>query len=92
MNPVGHSPSPPRPIARGAATSNASWLAATSGGQVLETALCSYVVARNSDVLDRSASIAVAGNTFAVRQTGDIGVCQDLVAPVDFNPCMPRAT
>jgi len=71
------------------ATSNASWLAVTSGGQGTGNGTVSYTVARNSDVLDRSANIAVAGKTFAVRQAGDIGVCQYSVAPVDFNPCMP---
>jgi hypothetical protein len=70
------------------ATSNASWLAVTAGSQGTGNGTVSYVVARNTDVVDRSAMIAVADKAFTARQSGDISVCQYSVAPVDFSPCM----
>lgn len=74
------------------ATSNASWLAVTAGSQGTGNGTVSYVVARNTDVVDRSAMIAVADKAFTVRQSGDISVCQYSVAPVDFSPCMPAGS
>ena len=71
------------------ATSNAGWLVVTSGGQGTGNGDVSYTVARNLEVVDRSASITVADKTFTVRQSGDTGGCQYSVAPVDFGPCMP---
>jgi hypothetical protein len=70
------------------ATSNAGWLVVTAGGQGMGTGTVSYTVARNGDVIDRTASITVADKTFTVRQLGDTGGCQYSVAPVDFGPCM----
>ena len=52
----------------------------------------SYTVARNTEIVDRSTTIVVAGRTFAVRQGGDVSTCQYTVTPVDFSPCMPRGT
>jgi hypothetical protein len=36
--------------------------------------------------------VTVADRVFTVRQSGDLGVCQYSVAPVDFNPCMPAGS
>jgi hypothetical protein len=74
------------------AASNAPWLVVTSGSQGSGSGSVAYAVARNSDPADRSATITVADKTFAVRQSGDISVCQYSVAPVDFSPCMPGGT
>jgi hypothetical protein len=71
------------------ATSNAAWLVVSSGSQGSGNGSVSYAVARNLDIADRRATIAVADRGFTVRQSGDIGGCQYSVAPVDFNPCMP---
>ena len=74
------------------ATSNASWLIVTAGSQGTGNGEVSYAVARNTDVVDRSAGITVEDKTFTVRQSGDVGVCQYSVAPVDFSPCMPAGS
>ena len=73
------------------ATSNASWLTvATSSGQ--GAGMVSYSVARHTEADSRNAAVAVADRTFAVRQSGDLGICQFSVSPVDFSPCMPAST
>jgi hypothetical protein len=71
------------------ATSNASWLTITSGGQGSGNGSVAYTVARNGDVAERSADISVADRKFTVRQSGDTGSCQYSVTPVDIRPCMP---
>ena len=72
------------------AASNASWLTvATPTGQ--GTGSVSYTVARHTEVESRNGVISLADRTFTVRQSGDVGICQYSVAPVDFSPCMPAA-
>jgi Viral BACON domain/Putative binding domain, N-terminal len=71
------------------ASSNASWLVVTSGNQGSGNGTVSYTVARNVDVAERNAAIAVADRRFTVSQSGDGGSCQYAVAPVDVTPCMP---
>jgi hypothetical protein len=71
------------------ANSNASWLTITAGSPGSGDGRVSYTVARNFDIPDRSAVIAVADRRFTVRQAGDVGGCQYSIAPVDFAPCMP---
>jgi len=71
------------------AVSSASWLVVNAGSGAGDGAV-SYSVARNSDVVDRTATIAVADRVFAVKQSGDVAiVCTYSVAPVEFAPCMP---
>ena len=74
------------------AVSTASWLVVTSGGQGSGNGDVSYTVARNADIAERTAAIAVADRRFTVRQSGDTGSCQYSVAPVDVRPCMPGGT
>jgi hypothetical protein len=71
------------------AANSASWLVVTSGNEGSGSGTVSYGVARNLDIADRRATLTVAANTFTVRQSGDIGVCQYSVAPVELRPCMP---
>jgi hypothetical protein len=74
------------------ATPSALWLVVTSGNQGSGSGNVSYAVARNTDVHDRSATIAVADRTFTVRQSGDIESCQYSVAPVALSSCMPAGS
>jgi hypothetical protein len=74
------------------ATSNASWLIVTSGGQGTGNGTVSYTVTRNTDVAGRNAAITVGDKTFSVRQAGDIGNCQYSVAPVQLSSCMPAGS
>lgn len=74
------------------AASNASWLVVSPSSQGAGNGTVSYVVARNAEVVDRSATITVADKTFTVRQAGDIGACQYSVAPVDLSSCMPAGS
>ena len=60
------------------ATSTASWLVVTSGGQGTGNGEVSYTAAQNSGTVERNAAITVMGKTFAVRQAGDVGSCQVL--------------
>jgi hypothetical protein len=73
-------------------TSSASWLLVSSGSQGSGNGGVSYTVARNLDVVARTATIAVADKAFNVRQAGDIGGCQYSVAPVDLSSCMPAGS
>jgi hypothetical protein len=73
------------------ASSNAGWLIVTAGAGSGDGTV-SYTAARNTEATGRSAAIVVADKTFAVRQGGDIGVCQYSVAPVAFDPCMPASS
>jgi hypothetical protein len=70
-------------------TSSASWLVVSSGNEGSGNGTVSYAVARNLDVVARTATITVVNKTFTVRQSGDIGGCQYSVAPVDLSSCMP---
>jgi hypothetical protein len=74
------------------AVSSASWLTVSSGTEGTGNGTVSYTVARNSDAGTRTGTITIASRTFTVRQSGDVGVCQYSVAPVDFRPCMPGGT
>ena len=74
------------------ASSSVPWLALSNGAQGSGTAAVSYTVARHTEIAERSGTIAVAGRTFTVRQSGDIGACQYSVTPVAFSPCMPAGT
>jgi hypothetical protein len=64
----------------------------SSGSQGSGNGGVSYTVARNLDVVARTATIAVADKAFNVRQAGDIGGCQYSVAPVDLSSCMPAGS
>jgi Viral BACON domain/Putative binding domain, N-terminal len=74
------------------ASSNAGWLVVTAGAQGTGNGSVSYTVARNAEIAERTAGIAVADRTFTVRQAGDASICQYSVAPVDFSPCMPAGS
>jgi hypothetical protein len=74
------------------AISDASWLVVTSGSRGSGAGSVSFTVERNSDVGERSASVAVADRKFTIRQTGDSGSCQYSVTPVEVSPCMPGGT
>jgi hypothetical protein len=74
------------------AVSNASWLTVVAGAQGSGNGTVGYAVARNIDTAERSGVITAAGQSFAVRQTGDAGACAYAVTPVAFQPCMPRGT
>ena len=73
------------------ATSSASWVVlATTSGQGSGTV--PYTIARHTEIDGRTASVVVADRTFTIRQSGDVGICQYAVSPVDFTPCMPGGT
>jgi Putative binding domain, N-terminal/Viral BACON domain len=74
------------------ASSNAPWLVIDGSGQGAGTGIIAYTVARQPDIPERTATIAVADRTFTVRQSGDVALCQYAVAPVLVSPCMPAGT
>jgi hypothetical protein len=74
------------------ATSSAAWLVVAAGQQGTGSGTVSYAVSRNTEVIGRNATITLADKSFTVRQSGDTGVCQYTVAPVQFNPCMPAGS
>jgi hypothetical protein len=74
------------------AASRASWITINSGTQGAGNGSVSYAVTRNTEIADRVGTIAVAERTFTVEQSGDAGLCQYSVAPVDFRPCMAGGT
>jgi hypothetical protein len=73
------------------ARSSAPWLVVTAG-EGTGNGSVAYTVARNVAVAERTATITLADRTFSVRQSGDPGICQYSVAPVDLAPCMPGGT
>lgn len=70
------------------AESSAPWLTVTSG-QGIGSGTVAYSVSRNLEITSRSATIRIGGQTFTLTQSGDTGLCQYSVAPVEFSPCMP---
>lgn len=70
------------------ADGSASWLTVTGGNQGSGNGTVTYSVSRNPDTTARTATIRIADQTFTLTQSGDLGVCQYSVAPVDFSPCM----
>ena len=74
------------------AISSAAWLTIDGGGRGAGTGTVPYSVARQGEIASRTATIALGDRRFTVRQSGDVGVCQYSVAPVQFSPCMPRGT
>jgi hypothetical protein len=74
------------------AVSNAPWLTVVTGAQGAGNGAVGYAVARNLDPSERAGAIVAGGRSFAVRQTGDAGLCAYVVTPVAFQPCMPRGT
>jgi len=47
-----------------------------------------YNVTRNSQLDARTGAISVAGRRFEVAQSGDTGLCEYRVSPVELSPCM----
>jgi hypothetical protein len=74
------------------ATSTASWLSVTSGAQGSGAGTVAYAVSRHTDPVTRTAEIRVSDQRFTVEQSGDVGVCEYSVSPVQSNPCMPAGT
>jgi hypothetical protein len=74
------------------ATGHEAWLEVTSGASGTGNGTVEYRVSKHSDTAERTGSIAVADQTFTVRQQADTGACAYSVAPVDFDPCMPGGT
>jgi len=74
------------------AVSNAEWLTVAAGASGSGNGSVGYTVARHVDTVERSGVIRVGGRSFSVKQTGDAGACAYSVAPVAFQPCMPRGT
>jgi hypothetical protein len=72
-----------------AATSHADWLTVVGSGRGSGTGSVRYAVSRNRESEPRSATITVADRTFTVRQSGDSGVCEYSVTPVELSICMP---
>ena len=74
-----------------AATSNASWLAITSGSPGIGNGTVTYSVDRNRDLSARTGTISVGARTFTVNQAGDPpapSTCEYAVVPIEFTPCM----
>jgi hypothetical protein len=71
------------------ATSSASWLVVTSGGQGVGDGAVAYVVDRNAAAATRTATIAIANQTFVMEQSGSLAACDYSVAPVQLSTCMP---
>ena len=63
------------------ATSNASWVAVTSGSPGTGNGTVAYSVERNRDVSPRTGTISVGERTFTVAQAGDLPGCEYLVSP-----------
>lgn len=74
------------------AASNAPWVTISSGNQGSGDGTVSYAVAANREAASRNATITVADRAFTVRQSGDLGVCQYSVTPVELRPCHPAGT
>lgn len=70
-------------------STSVSWITVTSDRQGTGSAPIDYAVARNADSTPRTGTIRVGGQIFTVQQSGDAGVCQYSVSPVQFAPCMP---
>ncbi len=74
------------------ASSTGAWLLITGGATGSGNGAVTYAFTRNTDIGERLATIRVADRTFTLRQSGDTGQCEYLVAPVDLSACMPAGT
>lgn len=71
------------------AVASAPWITVSSPtGSVSGGGTVSYTVARNTEFGARTGTITAGGRTFTVSQSGDTGLCEYRVAPVDLSPCM----
>ena len=71
------------------AVASASWITVSSPtGSASGNGTVSYTVARNTELGARTATITAGGRTFTISQSGDTGICEYRVAPVDLSPCM----
>jgi hypothetical protein len=70
------------------AVSSASWLRVTSGSTGQGNGTVAYAAEANRDTASRTATIVINEQTFTVNQAGEAIVCDYLVAPVQFAPCM----
>jgi hypothetical protein len=74
------------------AVSSAPWLVVTGGTPGSGPGAVSYAVDRNLAPDARTATIVVADRIYTVAQSGDTGVCEYSVSPVQLNLCMPAGT
>lgn len=75
------------------AVSNDGWLTVESGASGTGMGTVNYRVASYDGPRERVGTIAVAGRTFTVRQTGfDTSSCSYTVTPAAFSPCMAAGT
>ncbi len=74
------------------ASSEASWLIVTGGGQGSGPGTVRFEVSRNVSVDSRTGAITVAGQRFSVTQAGDAGLCDYSVTPVEIRTCMAGVT
>ncbi|HET7697546.1 MAG TPA: BACON domain-containing carbohydrate-binding protein [Vicinamibacterales bacterium] len=74
------------------ASSGAGWVTIDRGAQGTGSGTVSYTVSRQFEIPGRTATLTIAGRSFTVRQSGDLGSCKYSVAPVSFTPCMPGGT
>jgi hypothetical protein len=71
------------------AVASASWITVSSPtGSMSGDGTVSYAVARNTELGSRTGTITAGGRTFTISQSGDTGICEYRVAPVDLSPCM----
>lgn len=75
------------------ATSQAAWIAITSGAEGQGAGSVSYVVAANNGTASRRGTLTIATRTLSVEQSGEGPPapqdCHYAVDPVRFEPCMP---
>ena len=71
------------------ATASDGWISISApAGDASGNGTVSYAVSRNTGVGGRNGTISVGGRTFQITQSGDAGLCEYRVSPVEFSPCM----
>jgi hypothetical protein len=72
------------------AAASVSWISVSApSGSTSGAGAVSYSVARNTDLGARTGTISAGGRTFTIMQSGDTGLCEYQVSPVELSPCMP---
>jgi hypothetical protein len=75
-----------------AATSSQPWAVVTSGSSGSGNGTVGFMVGEHNGFGDRTATIVVGGQTFAILQMAEALACSFSVAPVSFSPCLPGGT
>jgi hypothetical protein len=73
---------------RWTAAASEGWITIAAPADAVGTGTVNYTVARNTQLGGRTGTITAGGRAFQITQSGDTGLCEYQVSPVELSPCM----